>query len=116
MKIIFIKNVNNEEIDCNLEPHDALHIKDTNNSYLFLHNKFNKLVIDKSNEIYIEIDKIITSVEINNCNNIFIKAKDSGVPFVPCIELFKSSLYLVGDIELYKPILIVAESSSLYNI
>jgi hypothetical protein len=115
MKVIFIKNVNNEEINCNLELHDALHIKDTNNSYLFLHNKFNKLVIDKSNEIYIEIDKIITSIEINNCNNVFIKA-NFNVPFVPCIELFKSSLYLVGDIELYKPILIVAENSFLYNI
>jgi hypothetical protein len=111
MKLIIIKNKYNEENEYNLELDQSLLIKNCTNSKFIITNKINKIIILNSDNIYIKINRIITSIEITQSNNILINGNN-----VPCIELYKSTVYLLGNIYQYKNILIISELSNLLNI
>ena len=114
MIIFIIKNIINEKKEYNVQIDTTCYIKNSNKSCIVFNNKFNKLIIENSNDIYIEIYKIITSIEINNCNNVFIKIND--IIGLPCIEIYKTSIYLIGDIEIYKSTLVISDLSDLYHL
>lgn len=117
MKIIIVKNINNDKKKYKLTADQTLIIKESHNSHIILNTTINKIIIENCNNLYIEFDnlKIINNIEINNCNNIFINITKKNI-IIPSIELYKTTLYLIGDITIYKNILILSELSNLYNI
>ena len=116
MKLFVIKNVNCYHNTFNLDINNICNIKNSLNSNIIFNNKFNKLIIEKCNSLYIELPQIITSIEINNSNNIFIKLNNNNKNMIPCIELYKSTLYIIGNIDLYNDTLIISESSNLNHL
>jgi len=119
MKLLLLKNIYNNKISYDVNFDYGVYIKNSNNNIFTFNMKFNKLIIENSDNLYIEINKIITSCEIINCNNICIKIIDNhfdNYPSVPCIELYKSDVYLIGNCDLYNDILIMSEYSTLYLI
>jgi len=117
MKIIIVKNINNDKKKYKLTAEQTLVIKDSHYSHIVLDTIINKIIIENCTNLYIEFInlKIINNLEINCCNNIFINIT-KGTIIIPSIELYKSTLYLIGDITLYKDIIILSELSNLYNI
>jgi hypothetical protein len=117
MKIIIVKNINNDKKKYKLTAEQTLLIKNSNNSHIILNTLINKIIIENTTNLYIDFDelKIMNNIEINNCNNIFINITKKNI-IIPSIELYKTTLYLIGDINIYKNILILSELSNLYNI
>jgi hypothetical protein len=117
MKIIIVKNINNDKKKYKLNPEQTLLIKNSNNSHIILNTLINKIIIENCTNLYIDFDelKIMNNIEINNCNNIFINITKKNI-IIPSIELYKTTLYLIGDINIYKNILILSELSNLYSI
>ena len=117
MKIILIKNINNDKQKYKLTAEQTLLIKNSNNSHIILNTLINKIIIENCTNLYIDFDelKIMNNIEINNCNNIFINITKKNI-IIPSIELYKTTLYLIGDINIYKNILILSELSNLYSI
>jgi len=117
MKIIIVKNINKDKKKYKLTAEQTLLIKNSNNSHIILNTLINKIIIENCTNLYIDFDelKIMNNIEINNCNNIFINITKKNI-IIPSIELYKTTLYLIGDINIYKNILILSELSNLYNI
>lgn len=117
MKIIIVKNINNDKKKYKLTANQTLLIKDSNYSHLILNAVINKIIIENCTSLYIDFDnlKIMNNIEINNCNNIFINITKKNI-IIPSIELYKTTLYLIGNIQIYKDILVLSELSNLYNI
>ena len=117
MKIILVKNINNDKKKYKLTAEQTLLIKNSNNSHIILNTLINKIIIENCTNLYIDFDelKIMNNIEINNCNNIFINITKKNI-IIPSIELYKTTLYLIGDINIYKNILILSELSNLYSI
>jgi hypothetical protein len=117
MKILIVKNINNDKKKYRLTANQTLLIKDSNYSHLILNAVINKIIIENCTNLYIDFDnlKIMNNIEINNCDNIFINITKKNI-IIPSIELYKTTLYLIGDIKIYKNILILSELSNLYNI
>ena len=117
MKIIIVKNINNDKKKYKLTAEQTLLIKNSNNSHIILNTLINKIIIENCTNLYIDFDelKIMNNIEINNCNNIFINITKKNI-IIPSIELYKTTLYLIGDINIYKNILILSELSNLYSI
>jgi hypothetical protein len=109
MKLIIIQNKNNEFYDYKLLNNQSIIIKNCSNVH-FTFDKINKIIIINSHNIYVNIDKIMTSIEVNNSHNIFIKGAINCK--IPSIELYKSTLYLIGNNKTYKDILIFSEVSN----
>ena len=116
MKLLVIKNINNKKLPYEVDLDYTVYIKNCSNMHLIFNSKFNKLIVENSSNIYIEIINIVTSIEINNSNYIFVKINNNEVYNVPCIELYKSIVYLIGDISIYCNILIMSQLSLLFNI
>jgi len=116
MKIIIVKNINNDKKKYKLMANNTLMIKNSHNSHIVLDTIVNKIIIEKCTNLYIDFDnlKIINNIEINSSENIFINIINPGC--VPSIELFKSTVYLIGNIMIYSDIMILSELSNLYNI
>ena len=116
MKIIIVKNINNDKKKYKMTSDNTLLIKNSHHSHIILDTIVNKIIIENCTNLYIDFDnlKIINNIEINSSDNIFINIKESGC--VPSIELYKSTLYLIGNIILYSDIMILSELSNLYNI
>ena len=112
MKLYILDNKNNDLFDYSskLSQYESILIKNCNNLKLSI-NVITKITIINSYNIYIHVNKIITSIEVTNSDYNFING-DS----IPCIEMYKSTLYLLGDIIKYKDCVIISELSNLLNI
>jgi len=117
MKILIVKNINNDMKKYKLTADQTMMIKNSHNSHLILNTIINKIIIENCTNLYIDFDelKIINNIEINNCNNIFINITKENIS-IPSIELYKSRLYLIGNIYIYRNILVLSELSDLYYI
>ena len=107
-------------IDESLSIKNTIHIKYCHNLIIkntSNNNKINKIIIEKCNNITINFQNslsLVNGIEINKSNKIIIISEKSTS--IPLIELFKSTLYIIGSIDSYKDIKINSELSELYNI
>jgi hypothetical protein len=111
-----IINMNNITLDFNesLTIKNSINLKYCHNIKIINKSKINKIIIEKCNNISIDIKSLVNGIEINKSNKIIINSKENNM--IPIIELYKSSVYIVGPINHYKDIKINSEQSELYNI
>jgi hypothetical protein len=111
--IIMILNIINEEFDFNdhLSSYNSLYIKNCSNLIINISNKITKIIIEKSDKIYLQICDLIVGIEINSSKNIILQ-----VNCIPYIGLYKSTLFLQGSINKYLLTLVESYKSSLYNL
>ena len=122
--IIKINNIKNTSLNFDdiLSLNNSLLIKNCLNVKINITSKINKITIEKSKQVYITVQKLIAGFEISNSElillslNKFIELNEDSSSFIPCIDLFKSDLYLVGCIDKYKDIKISNELSNIYQV
>lgn len=95
----------------------SLIIKNCSNVKIIIKTKINKIIIEKSNKIYIDVDKLITGFEITNSKYVLISCDNSlETKAIPFIDVNKSSVYLIGDIQIYLETIVIIEQAEVYNI
>jgi hypothetical protein len=90
---------------------DSIHIKNCDNLTLIIDSKINKITIEKSNKIFININKLINGFEISKSTFVFISSNH-----IPFIDIYKTNLYLIGNINKYSNTKIKYDNSNLYYI
>ena len=122
--IIMILNIINEEFDFNdhLNSYNSLYIKNCSNLIINISNKITKIIVEKSDKIYLQICDLIVGLEINSSKNIILQVRERAEDVsnvhnsIPYIELYKSTLFLRGPINKYLLTLVESYKSSLYNL
>jgi hypothetical protein len=122
--IIKINNLKNTSLDFDdkLSSNNSLLIKNCLNIKINIQSKINKITIENSKQVYITVQKLIAGFEIVKSKRVllslnnFIELNEDTSNFIPCIDLFKSDLYLVGCIDKYKDIKISSELSNIYHV
>ena len=116
MFIIKLINLKNQTInfDSILTIQHTLYIKNCYNIKIIIHSKINKIIIDKSSNIFTQINYLISGFDINYSQFVFIHSDTFN--YIPIIDIYKSSCYLIGNIDKYKYIKIISSFSDLYNI
>lgn len=97
---------------------NSLIIKNCSNIKIILKSKINKITVEKSNKLLIKVYKLISGIEVSHSKFILISS-DIDTYFnnsIPLIEMFKSTIYLVGNIKLYSNIKIICDKSDLFQI
>lgn len=112
IKIVNCKN-NVYDFSNNLKSSHTLFIKNCSNINIFVHSKINKIIVENSKFINLNIFQLVCGIEIAK-SIVFINPVDDF--FIPIIEIFKSSLYLIGNINLYLNLLVLNEYSDVYNV
>jgi hypothetical protein len=112
IKIVNCKN-NNYNFTNHLDTTNTIIIKNCSNINIFVNSKINKIIVENSHFVNLNIYQLINGIEINK-SKVIINPMDNYV--IPIIELFKSSLYLVGDINIYLNQFVFSEYSDIYNI
>ena len=92
----------------------TIHIKKCYNLKIYITLKINKIIIEKSQKILINNNDMICGFEINKSSYILIKPPNNNS--IPFIGMYKSTVYLVGSIELFSDVIIHSEISELYNV
>ncbi len=113
IKIINIHN-KNYNFDSSLDCSQCIHIKNSSNIRILLNSKINKIILENSQKIYLDVCDLIIGVEISKSKSIIINYKENTL--IPMIDLYKSSLFLYGALDKYKKQRITCESSDIYNI
>ena len=103
---IIISNINNEtyNFDDTLSIQNTLHIKNSSNLIIIISNKINKIIVEKSNSIYLTVSNLIIGLELINSKNIILEVNQNSSNqdiIIPSIELDKSILILLGSIDKY---------------
>ena len=121
--LIQIKNLKNETLDFDdkLSSNKSLLIKNSSNLKIIINSKINKITVENSNQIFISVQKLISGIEISDSKHVLISlvtfiGSDESISFIPCIELYKSELYLIGDKNKYQDIKITCHLSEIYQI
>jgi hypothetical protein len=115
IKLIKLINCKNNVYDFkeNLDCTHTLLIKNCTNINIFVNSKINKIIVDNSTYVNLNITQLISGIEINK--SICIINPTDGYS-IPIIELFKSTIYLVGELDKFHDLLIINEFSDIYNI
>ena len=112
IKIVNCKN-NAYDFANELKTTNTILIKNCSNINVFVNSKINKIIVENSNFVNLNITQLISGLEIIKSKVILNPSSDY---FVPVIELFKSSIYLVGNIDLYLNQIVLVENSNIYNV
>ena len=112
IKIVNCKN-NIYDFENNLNCSHTLVIKNCSNINIFIRTKINKIIVENSTFVNLNIFQVISGIEINN-SKVIINPMENYT--IPIIEIFKSSIYLVGDINRYLDLLILSEYSNIFNV
>ena len=112
IKIVNCKN-NIYDFENKLNCSNTLFIKNCSNINIFISSKINKIIVENSTFVNLNIFQVISGIEINKSKVIINPMQDYTIPI---IELFKSSIYLVGDINKYLDLLILSEYSDIFNV
>ena len=112
IKIVNCKN-NVYDFSDNLESSHTLLIKNCSNINIFVHSKINKIIVENSKFINLNVFQLVSGIEITK-STVLINPHNNF--FIPIVELFKSTLYLVGNINQYLNLLVLNEFSDIYNI
>jgi hypothetical protein len=116
VNLIEIVNLKNENFNFSniLNVNNSLMIKNCSDVKINVTNKINKITIENCHKVHICISKLISGFEISKSSYILISCDNDNR--IPSIELYKATVYLVGDINNYKDVMIRCESSDLYHI
>lgn len=112
IKIVNCKN-NDYDFSNKLSSAHTLLIKNCTNINILVHSKINKIIIVNSKFINLNIFQLVSGIEIDKSTVLINPEHDFAIPIV---ELFKSSLYLIGNINIYLDLLILNEYSDVYNV
>lgn len=112
--LIIINNINNKNYNLDLFSSNSILIKNCDNLIINIKNKINKITIENSNKIYINIIGLIVGFEISKSKYIIILNKYNNN--IPMMNLYKSDVYLHGSIDNYNNLLLINEFSNLYSI
>lgn len=120
INLIEIIGLKNETLNFDnlLSQTNSLIIKNCSNIKIIIKSKINKITVEKSNKLLINMYKLISGIEVSHSKFILISS-DIDTYFnnsIPLIEMFKSTIYLVGNIKLYSNIKIICDKSDLFQI
>lgn len=119
IKIIGLKN-ETLNFGCLLSKTNSLIIKNCSNIKIILESKINKINVEKSYGIIIYVYKLISGIEVTHSKSILISSNINeeltSCSSIPFIDMFKSSIYLVGSIKLYSNIKIISDHSELFHL
>lgn len=114
--LIKITNRNNSfyNYENELSMSHTIIIKNCSKLSIYINDKINKVIIENSNDIFLELAHLIAGLEILKGNNIVL----SLIPnySIGMVEAFKSTIFLYGPINLYRDLKISCELSNIYNI
>lgn len=117
---IKFSNQSNKIIDFDnlLSIGNSLYFKNCSDLQIIIKNKINKIIFENSKNIFISVNSLVSGIEISNSQFILLAINNLDKPkkSIPFIELFKSTLFLLGDIDIYKKISISCEMSNLHNV
>ncbi len=113
--LIKIVNCKNKVYDFqnNLESNHTLLIKNCSNINIFANSKINKIIVINSKFINLNVFQLVSGIEIDK-STVLVSPTDNYS--IPIIELFKSTLYLVGNINKYLNLLVLNEFSDIFNV
>ncbi len=115
IKLIRIVNCKNTVYNFSneLNTTNTIIIKNCSNINIFVNSKINKIIVENSHFVNLNICQLISGIEITK-SKVIINPSDNYL--IPIIELFKSSLYLVGDINDYRDQIVFGECSDIFNV
>lgn len=115
INIIEITGIKNETLNFEniLIKSISIIIKNCYNVKIIIKSKINKIIIEKSNRVLVNIYKLINGFEISKSDYILITTNNKDIPL---IDIFKSSVYLIGNIKLYSDIKIICSMSNLFYV
>jgi ethanolamine utilization microcompartment shell protein EutS len=103
-----------------LSKNNSIIIKNCYNVKIIIQSKINKITIEKSNKLLINVHKLITGIEIAHSKSILISSdiddESSTCSKIPFMDMFKSTIYLVGSIKLYSNIKVISDQSELFHL
>ena len=112
---IYLKNINNKTLYFNdINQGTTICIKKCSDLKIHITLKINKIIIEKSQKILINNRDMIGGFEITKSSHILIKPILNTM--IPFIGMYKSTVFLVGSIEIFLDIIINSELSELHNI
>jgi len=113
--LINITNCKNKDFDFSsqLDLKKTIIIKNCLNLSISVKSKINKIIVENSQFIKLNICGLISGLEITKSKIILDPFNNFSISI---IELYKSSLFLLGDLNLFLNLLIKNEQSDIYNI
>lgn len=113
IELVGIKNqtINFDNV---LQKNQSLYLKKCVNVIIIINSKINKITIDKSSSITINISELIGGFEISYSNDIIISSYNNDS--IPSIDIYKSKIYLIGKLSIYVNCNIIASLSEIYQI
>ncbi len=115
--LIKIVNCKNKVYDFqnNLESNHTVLIKNCANINIFVNSKINKIIVINSKFINLNLFQLVSGIEVDK-SIVLVNPIDDNNYLIPIIELFKSTLYLVGNINKYLNLLVLNEFSDIFNV
>ena len=115
--LIKIVNCKNKVYDFqnNLESNHTVLIKNCTNINIFVNSKINKIIVINSKFINLNVFQLVSGIEVDK-SIVLVNPIDDNNYLIPIIELFKSTLYLVGNINKYLNFLVLNEFSDIFNV
>jgi|LauGreDrversion4_2_1035121.scaffolds.fasta_scaffold20019_2 hypothetical protein len=115
--LIKIVNCKNKVYDFqnNLESNHTVLIKNCTNINIFVNSKINKIIVINSKFINLNVFQLVSGIEVDK-SIVLVNPIDDNNYLIPIIELFKSTLYLVGNINKYLNLLVLNEFSDIFNV
>ena len=121
--IIMILNIMNEEFDFNdhLSSYNSLYIKNCSNLIINISNKITKIIIEKSDKIYLQIYDLIVGIEINSSKNIILQVRERAEALspkleTPCVSNVRSSAEPTNLTGKFSTFLVRERADSLSNV
>ena len=116
--IIIILNIINEEFDFNnhLNSYNSLYIKNCSNLIINISNKITKIIVEKSEKIYLQICDLIVGLEINSSKNIILQVRERAEALSPKLETpCVSNVHSPTELENLTGKFSLAEPTNLHN-
>lgn len=112
IKLVNCKN-NIYDFNTTLTSSNTILIKNCSNINIFVNSKINKIIVENSQFVNLNIVQLINGLEIVKSKVILNPPENY---FIPIIELFRSSVYLAGDINIFLNQIVLSENSDIFNI
>ena len=112
IKIIGLKNDTLDFSNILLKSHSLI-IKNCFNVKFIIKSKINKIIVEKSNNLLFIVNKLICGIEVAYSKSILISSKNDSIPI---LDMFKSIIYLFGNLKEYSNVKIISEQSELINL
>jgi hypothetical protein len=98
---------------------NSIIIKNCSNLKIIIGSKINIVLIEKSTNIHIFVYKLINGMEITSCQSIKISpvylSNSIDYDFIPSINMHKSIVYLIGNINQFANVKLIYSQSELHQ-